>query len=147
VRNVPRDGCALLGIPDRGIEQALEREVPAAPARKRRLHCGHRARHRRSQHAAQRHLHVPPFDEGLARGAGRRGPARVQPPDAVFTPTVDQHKRVAAETAHHWLHDPEHRRGSDGGVDGVAAAGQHFESCSRGQGMTGSNHAAAGKNG
>ena len=103
---------------------------------------GDRARHRHAFPAAERDLVLP--GEALGRPAHRgraRGIEAVQflavPQDAV---------PVRAQPVARGLDHGQGRGGGDGGIDGIAALGEHRQARLRRQGMRGGNH-VLGQNG
>ena len=82
-------------------------------------------------------------DIHIARGGGGCTLAVVEG-DGAAVGEADEHETAAADIASEGMHDGECEAGGDGGVDGVAAALEHFEAGERGEFVHGGDHAVLG---
>ncbi len=118
-------GPAVLGQADRGRQQLGHRLRPVAPVQ-REPAVDAPGDGRGPDVVAEGHRRAPFGAQRLGVGAGPGPPGGVQARGRRLAGPVDEGEQVAAEAAQVRGHDRQGRSGRDGGVDGVAALGQHL---------------------
>ncbi|MCY1533363.1 hypothetical protein D9M68_686870 [compost metagenome] len=122
-----RHGEALLGQPDRGLEQVgpgqhailFVRQFQAAQQ------AGHADGHAVIDSLRERQRLALGIQEAVLAGRRGRGLAAVVGLDAAGPSRIQHHERAAADAGGLRLHQVQHQLGSDGGVHHAATPAQH----------------------
>ncbi len=137
-RDARHHRVAVLGVPDRVLEDVLRPERPELTQQEHPAVEG--ARHARRQEAGARDELVAELLETLDRGGRRRRPLGAEDERLVAVGAPEDGREVAARAVEVRLDDLERETGGDGGVERVPAAFEHCHARGRGEPVGGRDH-------